>query len=74
MTRTKTHDGAAVKARNQGNRTRTGPSCNLSDWPIQHNRSGRDWADLYQGGSTRKPAWFACGLTARCLASRRSLS
>jgi hypothetical protein len=44
MTRIETHDGAAVKARElaqtDGNRTGTGPVGNLSDWPIQHNRSG----------------------------------
>ena len=45
MTRVCDHDGAAVKARFQyrtatGNRTRTSPDGNLSDWPIQHNRPG----------------------------------
>jgi hypothetical protein len=44
MTRVYDHDGAAVKAWNlditTGNRTRTVPEGNLSDWAIQHNRQG----------------------------------
>jgi hypothetical protein len=35
------HDGAAAEARTFGNRTRTEPDRNLTDWVIQHNRSGR---------------------------------
>jgi len=51
MTRDYDHDGAAVKARNSnfptGNRTRTGPAGNLSDWPFQHNRSEPFRPELY---------------------------
>jgi len=31
-----------------GNRTRTGPKCNLSDWPMQHNRSSRFDPEFYR--------------------------
>jgi hypothetical protein len=40
MTGLLTHDGAAVKVRTMGNRTRTEPGRNLTDWPIQHNQFG----------------------------------
>src|SRR5262249_17971376 len=32
-----------------GNRTGTGPMGNLTDWPIQHNRSDSIGAELYRG-------------------------
>jgi len=67
MTRVYDHDGAAVKARNldlepgqtTGNRTRTKPVGNLSDWAIQHNRPGPIGPNL-----SRLPCgWTACCFT-----------
>ena len=69
MTRVCDHDGAAVKARSRtettGNRTRTSPDGNLSDWPIQHNRPGPIGPNL---------STIACGLTARCFTNLPPLS
>src|ERR1700730_11021214 len=42
------HDGAAVPARTNGNGTRTEPPGNLSDWSIQHNRSGLLASEFYR--------------------------
>jgi len=36
----KTHDGAAVKAGDEETEREPSLESNLSDWPIQHNRSG----------------------------------
>jgi len=35
---------------------------NLTDWPIQHNRSGRSGGELYRGAFGGRFCRFACGL------------
>jgi hypothetical protein len=53
----KTHDGAAVKAGDQETEQEPSLESNLSDWTIQHNRSGPFGAKFYP---------VSCGVKARC--------